>query len=150
MFLVGVDVGGTFTDIVLTDTAAERSYIHKVPTTVDDPSRSVVDGLVQLTSHLGLDPGHIDHIFHGTTIATNAVLTYDGARTGMITTENYRDILHIGRHQRPQHYSIMQEIPWQDRPLVRRRHQGRPGAGQATPWERGGAARRGGDRPGDQ
>ena len=122
MFLVGVDVGGTFTDIVLTDTVTERSYVHKVPTTVDDPSRSMVDGLVQLTSQLGLNPGQIDHIFHGTTIATIAVLTYDGAKTGMITTENYRDIVHIARHQRPQHYSIMQEVPWQDRPLVRRRY----------------------------
>src|SRR4029077_11393140 len=46
----------------------------------------------------------------------------DGAVTGMITTAGYRDIVHIGRHQRPQHYSIRQEIPWQDRPLVRRRH----------------------------
>ena len=61
-------------------------------------------------------------VFHGTTIATNAMLEHDGAVTGMITTGGYRDILHIGRHQRPQHYSIMQDIPWQDRPLVRRRH----------------------------
>jgi N-methylhydantoinase A/oxoprolinase/acetone carboxylase beta subunit len=59
---------------------------------------------------------------HGTTIGTNAVLEHDGVLTGMITTEGYRDILHIGRHQRPQHYSIRQEIPWQDRPLARRRH----------------------------
>ncbi len=122
MILVGVDVGGTFTDIVLTDTATQQSSIHKTPTTVDDPSRGMVEGLVQLTRRLGIGLADVGHIFHGTTIATNAVLTYDGAKTGMITTENYRDILHIGRHQRPQHYSIMQEIPWQDRPLVRRRH----------------------------
>ena len=64
----------------------------------------------------------IDVVFHGTTIATNAILEHDGAVTGMITTGGYRDILHIGRHQRPQHYSIMQDIPWQDRPLVKRRH----------------------------
>jgi Hydantoinase/oxoprolinase N-terminal region len=61
-------------------------------------------------------------VLHGTTIATNAILEYNGAVTGMVTTEGYRDILHIGRHQRPQHYSIMQDIPWQDRPLVWRRH----------------------------
>ena len=53
------------------------------------------------------------------------MLTHDGARTGMITTKGYRDILHIGRHQRPQHYSIRQEIPWQNRPLVKRRHRNR-------------------------
>jgi N-methylhydantoinase A len=122
MILVGVDVGGTFTDIVLTDTASRRSYIHKVPTTTDDPSRSMVEGLLDLAEQIALDVSRVDHIFHGTTIATNAVLTYDGARTGMITTENYRDVIHIARHQRPQHYSIMQEVPWQDRPLVWRRY----------------------------
>ena len=122
MILVGVDVGGTFTDLVLADTDGGRSHIHKVPTTTDDPSRGIVAGLLELAARAGLAPGAIDHLFHGTTIATNAVLTYDGARTGMITTERYRDVLHIARHQRPQHYSIMQEIPWQDRPLVRRRH----------------------------
>ncbi|MGH7340388.1 MAG: hydantoinase/oxoprolinase family protein, partial [Candidatus Rokuibacteriota bacterium] len=61
-------------------------------------------------------------VFHGTTIATNAVLEHRGARTGMVTSKGYRDILHVARHQRPQHYSIRQELPWQDRPLVRRRY----------------------------
>src|SRR5262245_22335411 len=82
----------------------------------------MVQGLLELSERIQLDTSTIEHVFHGTTIATNAVLTYDGARTGMITTDGYRDILHIGRHQRPQHYSIMQDIPWQDRPLVKRRH----------------------------
>jgi hypothetical protein len=59
---------------------------------------------------------------HGTTIGTNAVLEHEGAVTGMIATAGYRDITHIGRHQRPQHYSIRQEVPWQDRPLAKRRH----------------------------
>ena len=122
MILVGVDVGGTFTDIVLADTASGRSTVHKLPTTTDDPSLGIVAGLLHLIGELGIEVGRIEHIFHGTTIATNAILTYDGARTGMITTEHYGDILHIGRHQRPQNYSIMQDIPWQDRPLVRRRH----------------------------
>jgi N-methylhydantoinase A len=60
-------------------------------------------------------------IFHGTTVGTNAMLVHDGAVTGMITNEGFRDVLHIGRHQRPQHYSIMQDLPWQSRPLIRRR-----------------------------
>jgi N-methylhydantoinase A len=66
--------------------------------------------------------GEVDYLFHGTTVATNAMLEHKGARTGMITTKGYRDIIHIGRHQRPQNYSIMQDIPWQVRPLVRRRY----------------------------
>jgi N-methylhydantoinase A len=122
MKLIGVDVGGTFTDLVLADTEQGRIATHKVPTTPDDPARAVLQGIGELCRREALAPDSLDHVHHGTTIATNAVLTYDGARAGMITTRGYRDILHIGRHQRPQHYSIRQEIPWQNRPLVRRRH----------------------------
>lgn len=122
MKLVGVDVGGTFTDLVYTDTESGRTEIHKVATTPADPSGGLINGLRALCERFEIQPGEIDHLMHGTTIATNAVLEYDGATTGMITTRNYRDVLHIGRHQRPEHYSIQQEIPWQNRPLVRRRH----------------------------
>jgi len=122
MILIGVDVGGTFTDVVVTDTESQDTAIHKVPTTPDDPSRGVIQGLCEICERVGIDRADVRHVLHGTTIATNAVLEYDGASTGMVTTEGYRDIVHIGRHQRPQHYSIMQEVPWQDRPLVRRRH----------------------------
>ena len=122
MRLTGVDVGGTFTDIVFADTETGQTLIHKVPTTQDDPSQGVVAGIGELCSRSDLRREAIDHVLHGTTIGTNAVLEYDGAVTGMITTAGYRDIVHIGRHQRPQHYSIRQEVPWQDRPLARRRH----------------------------
>ncbi|MFI5033136.1 MAG: hydantoinase/oxoprolinase N-terminal domain-containing protein, partial [Reyranellales bacterium] len=122
MRLIGVDVGGTFTDLVYADTEAGRTGVHKVSTTPDDPSRGVVTGLAALCDKYAIPRETIDVVFHGTTIATNAILEHDGAVTGMITTGGYRDILHIGRHQRPQHYSIMQDIPWQDRPLVKRRH----------------------------
>ncbi len=122
MKLVGVDVGGTFTDLVFTDTSTNQTIIHKVPTTPHDPSEGVMGGLIELCERNGIDRTTIDHVLHGTTIATNAVLEHDGSLTGMVTTKGYRDIIHIGRHQRPEHYSIMQEIPWQDRPLIKRRH----------------------------
>ena len=122
MKLIGVDVGGTFTDVAFADTETNRVLTQKVPTTPDDPSAGVLQGIALLCARHDIAPAAIDHVHHGTTIATNAILTYDGARTGMITTRGYRDVLHIGRHQRPQHYSIRQEIPWQDRPLVRRRY----------------------------
>jgi N-methylhydantoinase A/oxoprolinase/acetone carboxylase beta subunit len=122
MKLVGVDVGGTFTDIVYTDTDTNRTITHKILTTPEDPSQGVLAGLAELCERNAIERAEIDHVLHGTTIATNAVLEYKGARTGMVTSQGFRDIIHIGRHQRPQHYSIMQEIPWQDRPLVRRRH----------------------------
>lgn len=121
MKLVGVDVGGTFTDIILADTDRSETHVHKVPTTVEDPSIGIVRGVRELCDRIGIGPAAIDQFLHGTTIATNAMLEHDGARTGMITTKGFRDIVHIGRHQRPEHYSIQQEIPWQDRPLVRRR-----------------------------
>ena len=72
MILAGVDIGGTFTDIVVTDTRTKRSYIHKVPTT-DDPSEGMVQGLVDLADRISLDTSKVEHIFHDTTIATNAV-----------------------------------------------------------------------------
>jgi N-methylhydantoinase A len=122
MKLIGVDVGGTFTDIVFTDTDQGTTWIHKVPTTLEDPSVGVVQGIAELCGRQNINKSIIDHVFHGTTIATNAILEYDGVKTGMITTKGFRDISHIGRHQRPQNYSIMQEIPWQDRPLVQRRY----------------------------
>jgi N-methylhydantoinase A len=121
MKLIGVDIGGTFTDLILADVAQQQTWIHKVPTTVDDPSIGMIQGIQTLCEMAQTDYGDIEHVLHGTTIATNTLLTHDGAHTGMITTEGYRDIVHIGRHQRPQHYSIMQDIPWQARPLVKRR-----------------------------
>ncbi len=122
MILIGVDVGGTFTDVVVTDTDTRLTSIHKVPTTPEDPSVGVIAGLQEICDRADIARDDVEHVMHGTTIATNAVLEYDGAVTGMVTTAGYRDIIHIGRHQRPQHYSIMQDVPWQDRPLVRRRH----------------------------
>ena len=101
MKLIGVDVGGTFTDIVFTDTEVNRTIIHKVPTTPGDPSDGVMSGLAELCERNHIDRATIDHVLHDTTIATNAVLEHKGARTGMVTTKGYRDILHIGRHQRP-------------------------------------------------
>ena len=122
MRMIGIDVGGTFTDLVFADTATGRVAIHKVSTTPADPSRGMMTGMEELSARVGVPLSEIDTVLHATTIATNAVLEHDGCEAGMITTEGFRDVLHIGRHQRPQHYSIRQEIPWQSRPLVKRRH----------------------------
>jgi N-methylhydantoinase A len=122
MLMIGVDVGGTFTDIIFTDTESGETHTHKTPTTADDPSRGVINGIRELCRRNSVPAADIDHVLHGTTIATNAVLEHDGAVTGMITNEGFRDVLHIGRHQRPQNYSIMQDIPWQHTPLIKRRH----------------------------
>src|SRR4051794_296607 len=122
MRVVGVDIGGTFTDFMLYDTESGAVHVHKVPSTGDRPERAMVGGLTELCGIAGLATSDVTGVFHGTTIATNAVLEHDGAVAGMITSRGFRDIVHIGRHQRPLHYSVMQDIPWQARPLVRRRH----------------------------
>ena len=122
MIILGVDVGGTFTDLIVADLDTNRIATHKVSSTSPDPSEGVEAGIRELCRREAIPLASIDHLFHGTTVATNAMLEHRGALTGMITTRGFRDILHIGRHQRPQNYSIMQDIPWQSTPLVERQH----------------------------
>src|SRR5579859_4761791 len=119
---LGVDVGGTFTDLIYIDDESGRIEIHKLPTTPDDPSRGTIDGIAELTAEVGISEADLDQVFHGTTIATNIVIEHDGARVGMITTEGYRDILHIARHKKPFNFSNYQDLPWQRYPVVRRRY----------------------------
>lgn len=119
---VGVDVGGTFTDLVLVDEEAGQITVDKVPSTPDDPSRAVVSGVTQLCSKAEVSPADIDFLLHGTTVATNIALEHNGAEVGMITTEGFRDILHIARHKKPYNFSLQQDLPWQSRPLVKRRN----------------------------
>ena len=118
---LGVDVGGTFTDLIYVDDETGKIQIHKLPTTPEDPSRGTVEGIEELTASVGVGAADLDQVFHGTTIATNIVIEHDGARVGMITTEGYRDILHIARHKKPLNFSNYQDLPWQRYPLVRRR-----------------------------
>jgi 5-oxoprolinase (ATP-hydrolysing) len=119
---IGVDVGGTFTDLVLVDEEAGRVTVDKVPSTPDDPARGVIDGIRELCGKAEVALAEVDNLLHGTTIATNIALTHSGAEVGMITTEGFRDILHIARHKKPLNFSLQQELPWQSRPLVKRRH----------------------------
>lgn len=119
---LGVDVGGTFTDLIYVDDEAGAVLVHKLPTTPDDPSRGTVLGIQELTAQAGETPAALDQVFHGTTIATNIVIEHDGARVGLITTEGYRDILHIARHKKPLNFSNYQDLPWQRYPIVRRRY----------------------------
>jgi len=120
--VIGVDIGGTFTDLMLFDAEAGAVHVHKVPSTPAAPEEAMVAGIRELCALAGIEPAEVGGVFHGTTVATNAVLEFDGATVGMITTRGFRDITHIGRHQRPQHYSVVQDIPWQARPFARRRH----------------------------
>src|SRR3954467_12849647 len=122
MHVVGVDIGGTFTDFMLYDTQSGDAHVHKVPSTPSAPEQAMVDGLTELCAMAGLAARDVTGVFHGTTAATNAVLEHSGALTGMITTRGFRDVVHIGRPRRPLPYPIMQDIPGQAKPFVRRRH----------------------------
>jgi N-methylhydantoinase A len=86
----------------------------------EDTAATIAAGIERLCRENDAAPQDIDLVMHGTTVATNAILQHEGAKTGMLTTGGFRDIIHIGRHQRPANYSIQQEIPWQARPLVLR------------------------------
>src|SRR5438876_3818966 len=119
---IGVDVGGTFTDLILVDEERGRITVDKVPSTPDDPARGVVAGVRALCGKAGVELSEVDNLLHGTTVATNIVLTHTGAEVGMLTTHGFRDILHIARHKKPFNFSLQQELPWQSRPLVKRRH----------------------------
>lgn len=96
-YRLGVDVGGTFTDLLLFDDQTGVSFKTKVPSTPDDPSRAVVNGTQDICKIADTAPGEIDFFLHGTTVATNAVLEGKGARVGLVVTEGYRQILQIAR-----------------------------------------------------
>ena len=127
MIRVGVDVGGTFTDIVLERTRAagdeeQQVVVTKVPSTPHDQSIGVTDGVLQVCEIAGVSPGDIGVLFHGTTVATNMVIERNGAEVGMLTTRGFRDILHMARHKRPHNFSLQFDVPWQSKPLVKRRN----------------------------
>jgi N-methylhydantoinase A len=114
---VGVDIGGTFTDIVLR--LADGSLrVSKVSSTPEDPGLAVIDGLAELLRASGVAPHDVAEIVHGTTVASNTILQKTGARTGLITTRGFRDVLEIGRVRTPDLYDLTWEKPV---PLVPRR-----------------------------
>ena len=119
---IGIDVGGTFTDLIYVDEDQGEVLVHKLPSTSSEPALATLQGLDELCQRVGVEPADIDHLFHGTTVATNIVLEHNGAKVGMLTTKGYRDILHIARHKRPLSFSLYQDVPWQQHPLVRRRY----------------------------
>ena len=118
---LGVDVGGTFTDLIFVDDGGHVS-VHKVPSTPKDPSQGSVTGALELCRSAGVQPADVDQFFHGTTVATNIILEHNGAEVGLITTRGFPDILHIARHKKPFNWSNFQDLPWQRFPLVKRRH----------------------------
>src|SRR5688572_10560539 len=107
MISLAADVGGTFTDVVLVDSATGKSCIDKVPSTPGSTA-AIVAGIESLARQSGIEPADIDVFIHGFTIATNAWLTRTGARTVLATTRGFRDLLEIATQRRPLAYSLTQ------------------------------------------
>lgn len=96
-YRLGVDVGGTFTDLLLVNESTGQTWTAKVPSTPADQSIGVLNGIARVCERAGIEPDKIEHVMHGTTVATNTVLTGTGARCGLVTTKGYRQVLQIAR-----------------------------------------------------
>jgi len=112
---VGVDSGGTFTDVCLFDEESGKVEVWKVPSTPDDPSRGIAEGVEQGMRRVAPDAARpaesIVYFGHGTTVATNALIQHRGVKTGLITTDGFRDLLEIGRQKRPDLYDLQADKP---------------------------------------
>jgi N-methylhydantoinase A len=107
---IGVDIGGTFTDIVL-QLADGTLFVSKVSTTPSDIAQAVVEGITGLLGSVGVAPAAVREIVHGTTVGSNTILQRSGARTGVLTTRGFRDVLEIGRIRTPNMFDLTWEKP---------------------------------------
>lgn len=114
---IGVDVGGTFTDLVVTINGENRTLLHKLPSTPERPDRAIIDGIREVLAAEGLAAAEVSRLAHGTTVGTNALLQRRGGRVALVTSEGFRDLLEIGRQTRPRVYDVHLDHP---KPLVER------------------------------
>ena len=116
-YRIGIDVGGTFTDLALLHEETGRLVVEKIPSVPHDPALGIVQGLRVLFERTAVTADEITYLAHGTTVATNALLERKGARTGLIITRGFRDLLEIARQRRPSLYDLHARKP---EPLVPR------------------------------
>ncbi len=114
-YLLGVDIGGTFTDFVLYHIPSGRVWLEKRLTTPDQPERAVNEGLASLMQEAQVRGENLDMVIHGTTLITNALIERKGAKTALLATDGYRDVLEIGTEMRYDSYDPFLEKP---EPLV--------------------------------
>jgi len=108
---IGVDSGGTFTDICLFDEESGNTAVWKVGSTPEDPSRAVAEGVGEALVRVAAPTSDVRYFGHGTTVATNALIQHRGALTGLITSDGFRDLLEIGRQRRPDLYDLQADKP---------------------------------------
>src|SRR6476659_4787511 len=116
-WMIGVDVGGTFTDFFAFDDATGRIILHKVPSTPGTPAEAIIAGLRELESRHGIVLAEIARLSHGTTVATNTLIQRRGGKVALVVTEGFRDLIEIGRQIRPHVFSLQDDYP---APLVPR------------------------------
>jgi N-methylhydantoinase A len=110
-WMVGVDVGGTFTDFFAFDDTSDRIVLHKVPSTPERPAEAVIAGLGELARRHGIDLTAVTRLSHGTTVATNALIERRGGKVALVVTEGFRDLIEIGRQIRPHVFSLQEDYP---------------------------------------
>ncbi|MEL0023260.1 MAG: hydantoinase/oxoprolinase N-terminal domain-containing protein [Alphaproteobacteria bacterium] len=110
-WILGVDVGGTFTDFSIRNDETGESFIHKRPSTPEDPSKAIINGFRELLEKTSVDHNAVTRFAHGTTVATNALLQRKGGQLALITTAGFRDLLEIGRQVRPKVYDLQIDAP---------------------------------------
>ena len=105
-FALGIDIGGTFTDVVALVPSSGRQVSRKVLTSHDEPARAVIDGIAAVLEDDALQAEDCDRLVHATTLFTNALIERKGAKTGMLTTRGFRDTLEIGRERKYELYDL--------------------------------------------
>ena len=116
-YQVGIDIGGTFTDVVILNPTSGRLFLGKRLTSTDNPARAVTEVIREMLEREGIAPAQVGKAIHGTTLVTNLIIERKGVRTGLLTTRGFRDALEIAREMRYDIYDIFLELP---RPLVPR------------------------------
>ena len=115
---IGVDVGGTFTDLAVSIPSEYRHIRHKLPSTPDRPDAAIIEGIAAVLEEHNLDAANIVRLSHGTTVGTNALIQRKVGTVAVVTNDGFRDLLEIGRQVRPKVYDIHLDFP---KPLVPRR-----------------------------
>ena len=116
-YRIGEDIGGTFTDLIVVNSETGVFSIGKTLTTPDDPSRAVETAIRETLGDFGVNPNEVEHLIHGTTLVTNAMIERKGAKTALMTTAGFRDSIEIGKETRYDLYDLMLEQP---KPIVPR------------------------------
>ena len=110
-WLIGVDVGGTFTDFYAVNAASGEVRLFKHPSTPANPSDAIVNGLLAMGEEFAIAPDTVSRIGHGTTVATNALIQRSGGKVALVTTKGFRDLLEIGRQTSPHMFSLQDDHP---------------------------------------